>query len=125
MKLNEYLAAIRMEIERLDTHGFAESIDFHEELRAGKQAIVKAEIVLIDGSLLIIREYIDAKYHISKVSYAYHYQSRNGRLIFRYDNAAHKPALNFSEHKHTSGGDIEPSAPPEISKLIEEVISNL
>ncbi len=55
MKLNEYLSALRSGIERLDTHGFAESIDFHEELRAGKQAIVKAEIVLIDSSLLIIR----------------------------------------------------------------------
>ena len=38
MTLNEYLAAFRQEIERLDTYGFAESIDFHEELRAGKQA---------------------------------------------------------------------------------------
>ena len=42
MTLNEYLAALRQEIERLDTYGFAESIDLHEELRAGKQAIVKA-----------------------------------------------------------------------------------
>ena len=125
MKLNEYLSALRREIERLDTHGLAESIDFHEELRAGKQAIIKAEIVLTDGSLLIFKEYIDAKYRIARVSYAYHYQSSNGRLIFRYDNAAHKPALNFSEHKHIAGGDIEPSAPPEISKLIEEVISYL
>ena len=125
MKLNEYLSALRSGIELLDTHGFAESIDFHEELRAGKQAIVKAEIVLIDGSLLIIREYIDARYGVAKVSYAYHYQCRNGRLIFRYDNAAHKPALSFSEHKHTSGGDIKPSAPPEILKLIEEVIGYL
>ena len=125
MTLNEYLAAFRQEIERLDTYGFAESIDFHEELRAGKQAIVKVEIGLMDGSVLIIREYIDAKYRIAKVSYAYQYQDRGGNLIFRYDNAAHKPALSSPAHKHISGGDIQLKAPPEISKLIEEVIGYL
>ena len=41
MSLSRYLAALRQEIERLDTFGFAESIDFREELRAGKQAISK------------------------------------------------------------------------------------
>jgi len=82
--LNEYLAALRQQIERLDTYGFAESINFHEELRAGKQAIVKAKIVLIDGSVLFIREYIDAKYRIAKVSYAYQYGSitRFSKIIY-------------------------------------------
>ena len=84
MTLNEYLAALRQQIERLDTYGFAESINFHEELRAGKQAIVKAKIVLIDGSVLFIREYIDAKYRIAKVSYAYQYGSitRFSKIIY-------------------------------------------
>ena len=58
MSINEYLASIRRAVERLDVYGFAESIVFHEEIRAGKQAIIKAEIVLVDGSCLIIREYI-------------------------------------------------------------------
>ena len=48
---------------------------------------MKAEIVLVDGSVLFVREYIDAKYKIEKVSYAYQYQDREGKLIFRYDNA--------------------------------------
>jgi len=34
-----------------------------------------------------------------KVSYAYQYQDGEGKLIFRYDNAAHKPGLGFIEHK--------------------------
>jgi hypothetical protein len=122
MSLSRYLAALRQEIERLDTFGFAESIDFHEELRAGKQAIVKAEIVLVDGSVLFIREYIDAKYKIEKVSYAYQYQDGEGKLIFRYDNATHKPGLGFIEHKHTADGVITPATPPELSELIEDII---
>ncbi len=125
MSLSRYLAALRQEIERLDTFGFAESIDFREELRAGKQAIVKAEIVLVDGSVLFIREYIDAKYKIEKVSYAYQYQDGEGKLIFRYDNAVHKPGLGFIEHKHTADSVITPAALPELSELIEEIIISI
>ena len=125
MTLNEYLANLRQGIERLETYGFAESIIFLVELRAGKQAIVKAEVVLVDGSCLIVREYIDAKYRIERVSYAYHYQNSEGDVVFRYDNAAHKPTLEFSEHKHTLSGDIVQAHLPEIGLLIEEMIDCL
>lgn len=101
MSISEYLASIRRAIERFDTYGFAESIIFQEGIRAGKQAIIRAEIVLVDGSRLIIREYIGSKYDIEKLSYAYQYQDREGILIFRYDNAVHKPKLEMAEHKHS------------------------
>jgi hypothetical protein len=45
-----------------------------KEVRPNKQAVIKATIVLVDRSVLHIREYIDAKYKIEKVSYAYQYQ---------------------------------------------------
>ncbi len=124
MTISEYLTSFRHDLERLDTYGFAESIIFHEELRAGKQAIIKAEIVLVDGSCLIIREYIGSKYGLEKLSYAYQYQDRDKNLIFRYDNAAHKPTLGYANHKHSSG-DIEMADPPEISALIDEIIEFL
>lgn len=125
MSLSEYLAAIWEEIQRLDAFGFAESVDFREELRAGKQAILKVEVALVNGSVLVIREYIDARYTIEKVSYAYHYQGEDGNLIFRYDNAAHKPALDFSEHKHTAEGHVIQSPSPDMRTLLEEVIGCL
>ncbi|MBF0200663.1 MAG: hypothetical protein HQK66_05015 [Desulfamplus sp.] len=124
MSISDYLASFRHDIERLDTYGFAESIIFQEELRAGKQAVIKAEIVLVDGSCLIIREYIGSKYGIEKLSYAYQYHDRDENLIFRYDNAAHKPKLNFVNHKHSSSG-IEMANPPEMSELVDEVIACL
>ena len=62
---------------------------------------LKGKIVLVDGSVLHIKEYIDAKYKIERVSYAYQYQDRDGELIFRYDNAVHRPALGYRKHKHT------------------------
>ena len=76
-------------------------------------------------SSLLIKEYVDAKYKIEKVSYAYQYQNRDGDLIFRYDNAKHKPALQFIEHKHTSDGDVVAARSPDLRDLVDEVISCL
>ncbi len=124
MSISEYLASIRIAVERLDTYGFADSIIFQEEIRAGKQAIIKAEIVLVDGSCLIIREYVGSKYGIEKLSYAYQYQDREGNLIFRYDNAAHKPKLEMTEHRHSSDG-VAVAGPPGMAELVDEVIGLL
>lgn len=124
MSISEYLASVRRAVERLDTYGFAESIIFQEETRAGKQAIIKAEIVLVDGSCLIIREYVGSKYGIEKLSYAYQYQDREGNLIFRYDNSAHKPKLGMPEHRHSPDG-IDIVDPPDMAELVDEVIGFL
>jgi len=115
----------RRGIEKLENYGYTESIDIKEEIRPNKQAIIKARIVLVDSSVLHIREYIDAKYRIEKVSYAYQYQDRTGELIFRYDNAVHRPALRFKEHKHTKDGDIMEASLPDISDIVDEVVGCL
>ena len=125
MSLSHYLSDFRKEIERVDDYGFAESVDLHEEIRAGKQALLKVNVVLVDGSTLLIMEYIDTKFGIEKLSYAYQYQDRNGKLLFRYDNASHKPALDFKEHKHKNDGTVLSAKPPELKEIIDEVISYL
>ena len=125
MSLHEYLALLRKGIERVEIYGYAESIDITEEIRAGKQAVIRIQIVFIDGSVLRCKEFIDAKYKIEKLRYAYQYQNKKGELIFRYDNAAHKPALRFKEHKHTATGDVVQTSLPDIFDLIDEVITHL
>lgn len=125
MLIGEYLISFRRAIELLDDYGFAETIIFKEERRAGKQVIITADIVLVDGSRLIIHEYIGSRYGLEKLSYAYQYQDSRGNLIFRYDNAAHKPALSLPNHRHAENGDIEIVDPPEIQSLINEVIRRL
>jgi hypothetical protein len=121
MLLCNYLQLFRRGIERLENYGYTESINIKEEIRPNKQAIIKAKIVLVDSSVLHIKEYIDAKYKMEKVSYAYQYQDRNGKLIFRYDNAVHRPALRFREHKHTKDGLIIEASLPDISDIVDEV----
>ncbi len=125
MSLRNYLELFRQALEKLENYGYTESMEIKEEIRPNKQAIIKAKIALVDRSVLHIKEYIDAKYKIEKVSYAYQYQDKKGELIFRYDNAIHRPALGFKEHKHTKGGLIIESSPPDISGIMDEVIGCL
>ena len=125
MLLRNYLRLFRRGIEKLENYGYTESIDIKEEIRPDKQAIIKAKIVLVDRSVLHIKEYIDGKYRIEKVSYAYQYQDRHGNLIFRYDNAAHRPALRFKEHKHTKDGVIIEASLPGILDIVDEVVGCL
>ena len=125
MSLRDYLDSFHSAVGRIDDYGFAESIDINEEIRALKQAVTKARIVLVDRSVLQVKEYIDAKYKIEKISYAYQYHDEEGKLIFRYDNARHKPDLGFIEHKPLSGGSIVECSVPDISDVVDEVIEHI
>jgi hypothetical protein len=124
MTLHEYLHVFREAIDKIDRYGYAESVTLHQEIRAGKQALLQVTVVLVDASSLHIKEYVDAMYGIEKLSYGYQYQDAHGDVIFRYDNATHKPSLNRKEHKHTRNRIIEIS-PPDIADLVDEVISYL
>jgi hypothetical protein len=97
----------------------------NEELRANKQFILTAEVVFSNGSTLHIKDYIDGRYKIDRISYAYHYQDRNEKCLFRYDNASHKPPLAFKEHKHLENGTIIEAPLPPISELFDEVLQYL
>ena len=116
---------IRASIEKIELYGYVESIEIKEEIRAGKQAVLYVKLVLVDGSIVSIKEYIDAKYGIDRVSYGYQYHDSSGVTIFRYDNAKHKPALPYTEHKHLSNGDIVEEPCPNMDEFIDEVISML
>jgi hypothetical protein len=125
MSLSKYLKQFRQVVGKLESYGYAESVEIREEIRPNKQAIVKAKIVLIDRSVLHIKEYIDARYKIQKVSYAYQYQDKSGTLIFRYDNAIHRPVLGFRQHKHIRDCLIIEAILPDVSDIIDEVIGFL
>ena len=125
MLLRNYLKLFRQSIEKFENYGYTESLEIKEEIRPNKQAIIKAKIIFINRSVLHIKEYIYAKYKIEKINYAYQYQDKNRELIFRYDNAIHRPALGFKEHKHTMDGVIIEASLPDISDIVDEVIGCL
>ena len=85
--------------------------------------MVKGEIIFLDESALFFKEYLDLRYRIDKKSYSFHYQDLNAKLLFRYDNALHKPALKFNEHKHI-GDQIIFADIPNIADILGEIASN-
>jgi hypothetical protein len=125
MSLNEYIEVLNRAIQRLDDYGLAELIEFNSELRAEKKAVINIKIIFINKSTLYIREYLNGKYGIERIDYAYQYQTEEGTLIFRYDNAKHKPALGFNEHKHTQNGSLIPRQLPPIDEIVDEVMESL
>lgn len=74
-----------------------------------------------DGSELHFREFADITLDEPRVMYAYHYQDASRNLIFRYDNAAHKPPISQAEHKHTSQG-IHAAKAPAFEAVINEIL---
>ena len=125
MSLHNYIIHFRRAVEKLENYGYAESLEIKEEIRTGKLAVITVSVILVDGSHLHIKEYIDARYKLERISYAYHYQDKEGKCIFRYDDAVHRPSLGFKEHKHTKDGKIIESPLPIISDLVDEVIRYL
>jgi hypothetical protein len=122
MSLRDYLDSLHQAIGKIDDYGFAESIDIKEEIRPAKQAVTNAKIYLVDGSVLHMKVYLDAKYKIEIISYAYQYHDAKGQLIFRYDNARHKPELGFKDHKHLHDGTMVQCSMPDMSDVVDEVI---
>ena len=60
MSLRNYLKSFQIALEKLRDYGYAEVIEFKEEMRPRKQAVIRAKIILVDDSILHIQEYIDA-----------------------------------------------------------------
>ncbi|MEK7532109.1 MAG: DUF6516 family protein [Patescibacteria group bacterium] len=59
--------------------------------------VLSVKTTLNDDSLLFVRELITA----DESKYSYHWQSKNGKLICRWDNAPHYPSIaTHPHHKH-------------------------
>jgi cellulose synthase/poly-beta-1,6-N-acetylglucosamine synthase-like glycosyltransferase len=81
-----------------------------------KIGLIKGTISFLDESKLFFTEYLDLRYKIEKLTYSFHYQSKKGELIFRYDNARHKPDLKFREHKHIKASVIQCDSPKKLKQ---------
>lgn len=123
MSICEHSDQLRDALDQLEAFGLSKSIVFREEIRSGKRLVIHSEAKLINGSVLLVREYVKAKYKSERLGHAYRYHYSDGALVFRHDNAFHRPSLGFKEHKHLADGKIVPSRPPDVWGLVEEVIS--
>ncbi|MBS1258394.1 MAG: hypothetical protein MAG551_01453 [Candidatus Scalindua arabica] len=112
MLLTEYISGFLKTINDYSKTGLIISFDLTNDLRTEKIGLVKGYVVFSDESILYFTEYLDVRYKIDKLSYSFHYQNKDGELIFRYDNSKHKPELTFYNHKHLRNGTISESFQP-------------
>jgi Family of unknown function (DUF6516) len=112
-------------IARCDTWSFVAHTSLLFDTRPMQQAFIKASIIFTDGATLYLREFTDcANGEVEKLSYSYHAQDKNQNLLFRYDNAPHKPPLGFVEHKHCANGSIIQTDVPNIVLVIDEIVDS-
>lgn len=122
MLLNTYQNNIVSIIQKYVDNGYIMSFYFSVDTKSNYIGFIQGSLEFLQGSQLFFREYVDLQESIEKLSYSFHYQDQYNNLIFRYDNAQHKPDLGYSEHKHIRD-KIMPSKIPEIEQVILEIIN--
>jgi hypothetical protein len=124
MLLTEYLEEVSATIDEYSKTGFIFSAEIKRDMRTENIGLIKIFITFTDESKLYVTEYLDLSVKIEKLSYSYHYQDRSGRVLFRYDNAAHKPPLRFAHHKHV-GNSVFQCKIPDLEGILEEITDYL
>lgn len=95
---------------------------YEEEILTPERCNLRIRIRFSNGSLLEWNEaFISEKDHLRHLGYRYHFQDRNNKLIFRYDNTPHFPDLKtYPNHKHKTG-NVVTSERPSVWDVLEEI----
>ena len=106
MPIQAYLVQTRTSIDRYAATSFVIDAETSFEIRPGDQGYLGGSITFVDGTILYFREFLDATGEaVAKLMYTYHYQDAGNQLIFRYDNARHRPLLRSLTHSRPILGD--------------------
>jgi hypothetical protein len=121
--IQTYFAQIKRIIDQYAATNFVLEARFNIDMRPGDQGYLTCTLTFVDDSKLHVSEYLDQTGEsVDKLMYTYHYQDADNRLIFRYDNARHKPALASVEHKHLPTQIIEAPAPA-LDEVLAEIVT--
>lgn len=120
----EYARAIQDVLDAVAATGEANVVSVRKDQRSLLRGFIAGMLQFNDGSELHFREFVDVSLPEPRLTYAYHYQDVNKALIFRYDNAAHRPPLPQAEHKHTPSG-VEVSLAPTLAQVIDEIFASV
>lgn len=104
--------------------GEAVLINIQIDQRSSLRGFITGVLQFNDDSELHFREFVDASLPEPRLMYAYHHQDANRELVFRYDNASHRPSLLHTQHKHTPTGVIVHTAPA-LAQVLDEVIRGM
>lgn len=123
MLFNTYQTNIITIIQKYMNDEWILSFNFSVDSRSDYVGFIQGNLEFSQGSRLFFKEYIDLQESIEKLSYSFHYQDYENNLIFRYDNAKHKPDLGYTNHKHIKNKIIK-SETPNIEQVILEIIND-
>ena len=123
MLFNTYQTNIITIIQKYMDDEWILSFSFSVDSRSDYVGFIQGNLEFFQGSRLFFKEYIDLQESTEKLSYSFHYQDYENNLIFRYDNAKHKPDLGYTNHKHIKNKIIE-SETPNIEQVILEIIND-
>ncbi len=117
----DYTQTIEKVLAALIATGEITFTDLQIDQRSSLRGFIMGMLQFSDGSELHFREFLDISRDEPRLMYAYHYQSPEKTLIFRYDNAAHRPPLPQPEHKHTKT-NVKASSAPTLAQVIDEIL---
>lgn len=88
----------------------------------GATLYLRGSLRFIDSTVLEIALFANASGRgVIIDKYRFQYMSKDGQMIFRYDNAPHHPEIpSFPRHKHTSE-KVMPASMPVIHDLLNEI----
>jgi hypothetical protein len=117
----EYAQNLEDTLHKVVAIGEAALVTLQVDQRSAVRGFIAGSLQFHEGSVLHFREFVDTSQTEQKLMYAYHYQDANDNLIFRYDNASHRPAFSQPEHKHTRSG-VEASSVPTLSEVLDQIL---
>lgn len=117
----DYASVISTLLNSLETTGQAKLINLQVDQRSILRGLIHGLIIFEDDSELHFREFVDTSQIEPKLSFAYQYLDVRKNLIFRYDNAIHRPPLSQPSHKHNPKG-VHICPVPNLSQVIDEVL---
>jgi hypothetical protein len=117
----EYVQRLTHILDTVVAAGEAVLTSLHMDQRSAIRGFIAGSLQFDAGSILEFREFVDVSQPEPKIMYVYHYQDADQALIFRYDNAAYRPALPQPEHKHTPLG-IEVAPAPTLSEVLDVIL---
>ena len=121
---HEYAREIENVLNAAVAAGDAALVSIQIDPRSSLRGFIAGVLQFGDASELHFREFVDTSLDEPRLVYAYHYQNVNKELVFRYDNAAHRPSLPQAEHKHTPAG-VEAHSAPTLAQVVDEIMRGI
>lgn len=120
---HEYARNITDQLRDLLRSGQAKHFALEVDQRSVMRGQISGLLTFEDESELHFREFVDLSQPEPKLAFAYHYQGAERELIFRYDNAAHRPSRVMFPHKHMAVEVLECSVPT-FTDVIDEIFKH-